>query len=146
MLAILLSEKMDPFYQNVALFPTAFFSFFLALCMLYWCVAALGLIDIGALDLDGLDVGGDIDINVDTNITSGNALAGLMMRLGLNGVPVTIIVSLISLIGWVLCFNVVYFLFGWVPDGIIRFIVGLPVIAGCLYAAAMLTAIIMFLK
>ncbi|MBV1920937.1 MAG: hypothetical protein KUG73_09665 [Pseudomonadales bacterium] len=141
MFAILLSDKMDPFYQNIASFPTVFFTFFLALSMVYWCIAALGLIDVDALDFDGVDVDGEIDINTDTSISSADVVAGLIMRLGLRGVPVTIIITLISLIGWILCYYTVYVLFDWIPEGIFRYLISLPIIAGCLYVAAVMTAI-----
>ncbi|PCJ39318.1 MAG: DUF1449 domain-containing protein [Moraxellaceae bacterium] len=140
MFAIFLSEKMDPFYQNISSFPTAFFTFFLVLCVLYWCIAALGLVDVDALDFDGVDVDGDIDINADTSISSGDVVAGLIMRLGLNGIPVTIILTLVSLIGWVFSYFIVYFFFDWIPDGILHYLVGLPVVVGCLYIAAVITA------
>lgn len=136
MFAILLTEGMDPFYQNIASFPTVFFSFFLIVTVLYWVVAVLGLVDIDVLDFD-------TDMTADgASSTSGNVLAGLFMRLGLLGVPVTIILSLIFLIGWILCYYLVHFLFGWVPDGVLRFIVGLPVVGLCLYVAAVITAIV----
>jgi len=52
MFAILLSERMDPFYQNISSFPTAIFTFLLAVVTLYWVVAVLGLVDIDVLDFD----------------------------------------------------------------------------------------------
>jgi len=139
--AILLSDKMDPFYQNIASFPTAFFTFFLALSMVYWCIAALGFVDVDVLDFDGIDVDGEMDINADTSISSADVVAGLIMRLGLSGVPVTIIITLVSLIGWILCYYIVYAFLGWIPEGVLRYLVSLPIIVGCLYVAAVLTAV-----
>ena len=52
MFAILLTEGMDPFYQNIASFPTAFYTFFLAITVLYWLVAILGFVEIDILDFD----------------------------------------------------------------------------------------------
>ena len=139
MFAILLSDKMDPFYQNIASFPTAFFTFFLALSMLYWCIAVLGFVDIDAFDLDGVEA--DIDINSDAGTTSGDALVGLIHRLGLNGIPLTVVITFLSLLGWVISYFIVDIFFGWVPDGIVRWVVSVPVILGSLYVAAVLTAI-----
>jgi len=133
--AILLTEGMDPFYQNIASFPTVFFSFFLFVTLLYWFVAVLGFVDIDVLDFEA-------DVNAESTSTTADILAGLFMRLGLNGVPVTIVISFISLIGWILCYYAVHFLFGWLPDGIVRFIAGIPVVAICLYVAAVATAIV----
>lgn len=142
MFAILLSESMNPFYQNISSFPTAFFTFFLAITVLYWLVAVLGFVDIDVLDFDIPDADGELDINSDSGLSNANVLAGLMLRFGLQGVPVTIIISIISLIGWMICYYTVHFLFGFIPDGIIKFIAGIPVVFGALYAAAMLTAVI----
>jgi hypothetical protein len=142
MFAILLTEGMDPFYQNIATFPTVFFTFFLLVTVLYWLVAVLGFVEIDILDFDIPDVDGALDINPDTGLSTPDVLAGLMLRFGLQGVPVTVMISLISLFGWLLSYYVVHFLFGLVPDGILRFIVGLPVLIGSLYVAVMITAVL----
>lgn len=139
MFAILLSDKMDPFYQNIASFPTVFFTFFLAICVLYWLVAVLGFVDLDVLDFDIPDVDGELGANK-TDLSTPDMLAGLMMRLGLNGVPTTIIISFMSLFGWLICYFIVHFLFGIVPDGVLRYLVGIPVLFGSLFVAAMITA------
>ncbi len=149
--AILLTEGMNPFYQNISSFPTVFFTFFLALTTLYWLVAVLGLISIDILDFEFLDiegaevdgdVSGDLDMGEATELTNANVLAGLMLRLGLNGVPVTIIISLISLFGWILSYYSVYLLFSLVPDGILQYLAGIPILLVSLYVAAMITAFV----
>jgi hypothetical protein len=141
MFAILLSEKMDPFYQNIASFPTAFFTFFLMICLLYWLVAVLGFIDLDVLDIDIPDVDGQLGVN-QTDLTTPEVLAGLMLKWGLHGVPVTIIVSFIALFGWLSCYFIVHFFFGFIPDGLLRYLAGLPVLAGTLYIAVMVTALV----
>ncbi len=141
MFAILLTEGMDPFYQNITSFPTVFFTFFLALTSLYWLVAVLGFVSVDILDFDLSGVDGDLDINNDTELTNANVLAGLMLRFGLQGVPVTIIVSLVSLFGWLISYYIVYFLFSWVPSGILQFLVGIPVLLVSIYVSVMITAI-----
>ncbi len=146
MFAILLTEGMNPFYQNISSFPTVFFTFFLALTTLYWLVAVLGLISIDILDFDlpevDGDVPGDLDMGEATDLTNANVLAGLMLRLGLNGVPVTIIISLIALFGWILSYYVVHFSFSFIPDGMLQYIAGVPVLFLSLYLAAMMTAFV----
>ena len=139
MFAILLSDKMDPFYQNIASFPTVFFTFFLVICLLYWLVAVLGLIDLDVLDFDIPDPDGQLGVN-QTDLSTPDMLAGLMLKLGLYGVPVTVIVSFIALFGWFTCYFVVHFLFGFIPDGFLRYLAGLPVLLITLFVAVMLTA------
>ena len=105
--------------------------------MLYWLCAVLGVVDIDILDVDVPDG----DFGAAANATSNlNGLAGLLLKLGLNAVPLTIIISLVALIGWALCYFVVHFLFRFVADGLFRYLFGLPVFIGTLYAAIMTTA------
>lgn len=138
MFAVFLSDKMDPFYQNIASFPTLFFSLILVVCAVYWLVAVLGVVDLDVLDLDMPE--GDIDVG-DADATKGvNFVAGLLLKLGLNGVPLTIIISFLSLFGWLICYFAVYFSFPLIPDGFLQYLVGLPILIGSLYIATLITA------
>lgn len=141
MFAILLMDDMDPFYQNISSFPTVFFTFFLLVVLLYWLVAVLGLVEIDVLDFDIPEADG-VDINPDTGLSNANVLAGVMLRFGLHGVPVTIILSLVALFGWLICYYAVHFLMGLVPDGLFSFLAGIPVLIGSLYIAVMTTAVL----
>lgn len=124
---------MDIFLQIIFTFPTVFFTFFLALSVVYWLLTVLGFAGIEALnlDLDGAD-----------SVASLNVFSGLLFRLGLNGVPITIVISLISLLGWMLCFLVVYFVYPWIPLRWLQFVIGMPVIVGLLYFSAIITAVL----
>jgi len=135
MFALLLSNKMDPFYQNISAFPTVLYTVLLVLCVLYWAGAVLGLINIDVLDMD-LDSLGPSN---DTGHSSPDVLAGLLLRFGLVGVPVSISLSILALVGWLLCYYVVHFLFAFIPDGLLRYIAGVPVFLGTLYVAAWVT-------
>ena len=143
MFAIFLSEDMDPFYQNISSFPTVFFTFFLGLCTLYWLVAVLGFIELEILDFDipGFH-SGEIDLGGHESLTNLDAMAGIMLKLGLYGVPVTIILSIVSLVGWFLSYYIVYFTFSYVPEGMLRYVAGVPVLLLSLYIASVVTAIV----
>ncbi len=142
MFAILLSEGMDPFYQNIASFPTAIFTFLLGVVTLYWLVAVLGVVDIDILDFDIPDADGGLGVNADSDVSTPDALAGIMLKIGLHGVPVTIIVSFISLFGWLCCYYLAHFLLGYFPEGILRYLTGIPIFFGSLFIAVMITAVI----
>lgn len=137
MFAILLSSAMDPFYQNIASFPTAIYTFLLALCLLYWLLAVMGLVDLDVLDFD-MDVA-----NAETSHSVPDVLVGLMLRLGLYGVPVTLIVSLIALFGWIICYYSVYLLTVMLPEvvmsGWVRYLLGMPVLAVTFFVSVLLT-------
>lgn len=132
MFPILFVEGMNPFYQNLASYPTAIFSFVLLLCSFYWLIAVLGLVDLDILDVDLPEPDADIG-----NI---NILAGLLMKFGLNGVPVTIILTLISMNGWLLCYFGVHFFVTDIEIALIQFLAGTAVFLVSLYASVMLTA------
>lgn len=134
MFAVLLSEKMDPFYQNISSFPTVIFTFFLLLFMLFWVVAVLGLVEIDALDLP------DLDMDVD-HVTP-DAIAGLIMKFGLHGVPITITLSILTLFGWFISYYAVYFLSDFFGDGIFRFIYGAGVFIAALLMATKITSLL----
>ncbi len=142
MFAIFLHQGMDPFYQNISSFPTVIFTFILAICVLYWLVAVLGFIDIDILDFDLPEADANLPSNQGTPFSSADTLAGLMLKFGLNDVPVTVIVSFIGLFGWLISYFSVHFLFTGVPDGVFHYLAGCVVIAVTLYASAWITAIV----
>lgn len=140
MFAILLSEKMNPFYQNISSFPTVFFTLVLAIVALYWLVAVLGVIEIDVLDFDIPDAEGTLGVNSSHGFENPDVLAGLMLKMGLYGIPVTIIVSFIALIGWLICYYSVHFMFPLVPGALLEFLIGIPILLGSFYVAVMVTA------
>lgn len=111
MFAVFLHESMNPFHQTVTSFPTVVYTVLLIICVLYWVVAVFGIVDLELLDFD-LD--GDIDAT--DSIEAQNGIAGILLKLGLNGVPLTIVLSIISLIGWLLCYYTILFGSKLIPD------------------------------
>ncbi len=126
-------EAIEPFYQIITVFPTLFFTTGLAICVLYWLVVLLGLIEIEFLDFD--------TTMVESDASTPEILTGVMMKWGLHGVPVTIVLSLIALFGWIACYYAVYFLTDFMPSGgLNNFTEGL-VLLSALYLATRLTAL-----
>lgn len=134
MFALFFSEKMDPFYQICTSFPTIIFFVLLVFSMLYWVLAALGMVDLDVLDFDVAES------EVGDHLNNLDVMSGVLLKLGLNGVPLTIIITLMSLVGWVISFFLVYFIFPLLPAGIVQFIVGIPVFFASVYGAALITA------
>jgi hypothetical protein len=141
MFAILLSEGMNPFYQNIASFPTAIFTFLLALVTLYWVVAVLGIVEIDVLDFDIPDAEGTL-AGANSELSTPDVLAGLMLKIGLYGVPVTIIISFVSLFGWLCCYYLVHFFLGLLPDGFFRLLAGVPIFFVSLFVSVVITAVV----
>lgn len=103
---------MDVFVQTALSFPTVLFSFLLCLAMLYWCVAALGILEVDLLDIEA-------DSALDSVQPEG--LAGLLLRLGLNGVPVTLVLSLLFFFAWLASYFVELLLLSHLPLGVLRY-------------------------
>lgn len=140
MFTIFLTDAMDPFYQICSSFPTVIFTILLFFCVLYWAVAVLGLVDIDILDFDLPD---DIDIgNSGDDLSNLNVMSGLLIKFGLNGVPFTIVVTCIALLGWMLSFTLVYFIYPFVPGALLEFLIGIPLFIGTTYIVTMITATI----
>ena len=78
-------------------FPVIIFSALLTICILYWFVTALGLLSIDCLDFD-------ISFSDTYSDIPPTGFGGLLMKYGFNEVPMTLIITLISLIGWSICY------------------------------------------
>ncbi len=87
---------MDTFLTIATSFPTAIYSVLMIVVVAHWLFAALGILEIDTVD--GLlpdEFGGD---GADGAEPSG--IGGLLMKFGLHGVPVMVIVTIIAIVGW----------------------------------------------
>lgn len=89
---------MEQFLAAINALPTAIFSGVLIVVILYWLLAALGQVDI-----DGLNV--DVDADVDVGAPSGASLsaAGVLEWLSVGKVPLSLILSAWIIYSWMLC-------------------------------------------
>ena len=100
-------------------FPTLLYSLALAFCVIYWALAAGGVF--GADAFDGIfegDGGGDSD---------GVDVAGLLARLGLAGVPMMLVLTLVAFFGWLATYFVQLLVLQQLP-GMLRWILGVVVL------------------
>jgi len=95
---------MDAFLLNITSFPTAIFTTGLVVVAGYWLIALIGL-----FDLDLFSVDADVDIDVDVETGDIGIVAGILTTLGLNGVPITLVISFLILNGWFICYFSVLF-------------------------------------
>ncbi|EKT61387.1 hypothetical protein [Providencia sneebia] len=122
---------MSLFLQNCLAFPNVIFSGLLIIVLFYWVCAALGLLD---LDL----------FNVDTSVDSGfdaTGFAGWLTKLGLAGIPVTIILTLFTLFGWLLSYFSVHWFIRFVHIDPLRYLIGFVVLLIILFISIHLTAL-----
>ena len=90
---------MAEFIAALFAFPTGIMSVLLLLVLAYWLLVIIGGLDMDMLDVDvDVDTGGG-DPEVETESGSGGGILG---ALGLGGVPLTVVVSLLVLFSWTL--------------------------------------------
>ncbi len=88
---------MDAFLFNISSYPTMVFSIGMVVVIGYWIVSVFGLIDIDVLDID-------VDIEIEGDIGQLGGVTGLLTSLGLTGVPLTVVISLLVLNSWFICY------------------------------------------
>lgn len=123
---------MTLFLQNCLSFPVIIFTGLLLIVLFYWICACFGLLDIDILNIDSPDI--DID-SVDAS-----ALAGWLTKLGLAGIPLTIIVTFITLIGWLLSYFSMHLFLRWIDTDFIRYLLGTVVFIAIVFIALLLTS------
>lgn len=108
---------MEQLIEVASQFPTVIYSTLLGIVVVYWLVGMLGLVDLGFSTDVELDVDADVDISV-------GGLTGLMLTFGLTGVPFTLVISIITLICWLISFYSQFYLLTWLPDGWLYYLMG----------------------
>ncbi len=141
---------MENFISNIASFPTVLYTVLLAVCIVLILITIIGAADLDIdgldVDIDGLDV--DADLNADVDIETGNMsgatnlLTGFLVKYKLVGVPITITLTLLTCIGWLMSYYIVHFFVPFERGSMMRYLVGLPIFLGTLFASAKLTGVL----
>lgn len=134
---IILGFVMEDFLAIVTSFPVIIYTILLGVMIVLALLTVVGLLDIEGPEFD-FNMDGDIDFSVDAPTVEG--LAGFMLAWGLTGVPITILLCLLSLVGWFICYHAVYFSFDYIPSGLFEYIVGSIFLVGSFYASLPITA------
>ncbi|MDR1647248.1 MAG: hypothetical protein LBR88_04320 [Zoogloeaceae bacterium] len=119
-------------------YPTVLFVVLLGVVVVYWCLAIAGLVDFeqGEVDLEiDLDAGSSDDL---LDVPSGgeeegvsvSGLAGMLVALGLSGVPFSVVVSLVVFFGWFISTLASLWLLPLAPTAVLRFIVATGILLG----------------
>ncbi|MEY0473787.1 ubiquinone biosynthesis protein UbiH [Providencia huaxiensis] len=122
---------MSLFFHNSLMFPTIIFSGLLIIVLFYWLCAAFGLLDIDVFNLDT-----EFDAGIDAT-----GFAGWLTKLGLAGIPVTIIVTLFTLFGWIISYFSVHIFIRFIDTDLLRYLVSFAVFAITLFISLHLTAL-----
>lgn len=103
-------------------YPTAFLSVLLIVVVLYWLLAAVGV-----LDGDGAEVGG---------------FEGALAGLGLDEVPATVVLSLLTAFSWFACLGGSVLLNGFDLSSPVTIVLGLVVLLVALVVGVLLTRLL----
>ncbi|EQA6336393.1 ubiquinone biosynthesis protein UbiH [Providencia stuartii] len=123
---------MSLFLQNCLTFPVIIFSGLLIIVMFYWLCAAFGLLYIDLFNVDTSVDGGGFDAT---------GFAGWLTKLGLAGIPVTIILTLFTLFGWLLSYFSVHWFIRFIDITLLRYLVGFTVFFVISFISIHLTAL-----
>jgi hypothetical protein len=93
--------KLDAFFQVISSYPTSVYTVILGIMLVFWLFAILGMLDIDLIPSEVDD--GLFDADFDGDIPG---FIGLLHTLGLTGVPFTLVISIITLIGFTLTYFV----------------------------------------
>lgn len=120
---------MNLFFQNSLAFPSIIFSALLIIISFYWLCATFGLLDIDLFNIDS-------ELDVDAT-----GFAGWLTKLGLAGIPVTIILTLFTLIGWFISYFTNYWIISAIETDFIRYLVGFLALIIISFLSLNLTAV-----
>lgn len=132
-----MQEAFFVFITKISLYPTIVFTGLVMFVTLYWVVSLLGM-----ADMDSVDVGESGSDAAVSDLSSTGFLTGLMLKFGLYGVPLVIILSLVSLIGWLLSYLYTSFLHQNFDSGALYYVFGTGALIFVLVVSMWLTGMI----
>jgi hypothetical protein len=105
---------MTDFLVTALTFPTLIYSILLALCVVYWALAAFGLFDADVVD--GLFDG-------DTDGADAPDVAGILAKLGMAGVPMMLVLTVLVFFAWAATYFVHLLVLQHLPN-VLRYLAG----------------------
>lgn len=126
---------MPSFADAATAYPTAVYTVLLGIVLVYWLLAMIGIVDVdsGSLEIDG-------NLHTDADTADIGELAGYLVALGLNGVPFSVVVTLVVLVAWTLSCLAAMWLLPLVPTSLLQVAAGTGVILASFAAALPVTA------
>lgn len=125
---------MEEFLRIALSFPTLLLSISLAVLMVLWLITALGIFQLESLDGWALP---------DSEGIQPEGFGGMLLKLGLNGVPLMVVLTLVVLFAWILSYFVQFLLLDLLPWAWLRWVVGMGAMLVALVAAVLGTALVL---
>ena len=120
---------MTSFLDAAIAYPTAIYTTLLGVVLVYWILALIGVVDI---ETSGVDIDIDVDVNsalhADAQAEDIGDLAAFLVAFGLNGVPFSVVVTLMTLIAWTFSCLAGMWLLPLVPTLLLQLVAGTGVL------------------
>ena len=143
---VIMNTAFETFINNISAYPTVFFTALVLFVTLYLLVALLGFVDMDVVDVGDIGDIGDIsdigDIG-DAGNASAGLLSGILLKFGLYGVPLVVILTGIALIGWVLSYFYGSFLQAQFGHGVLHYVFGTGALVLVLVVSMWLTGLML---
>jgi hypothetical protein len=127
----------DAFFEVISSYPTSVYTVVLGIMLVFWIFAILGMFDIDIFPSETADDVSDIDVDLDAEIPG---FIGLLHTLGLTGIPLTLVISIIALLG----FTLSYFASAWIlmplASELLRYLIGTAILVVSFAIAIPITA------
>jgi hypothetical protein len=123
---------MDTSLSIMLAYPTIIYSTILGILTIIVSIGLLGIIE--------LNLGFDIDFDIDSE--SANGLSGLLLNWGLTGPPITISLLILSFIAWIFSYLAVSVLNQFFDIGLIYYLISTIILIVSFYLSIPITAIL----
>ena len=130
---------MDALLTLIVGWPTGVYTVLLGVVVLYWLMALVGVVN---FDHGHLHIDAHHEVPNHSGGEHLSTIAGYVVAFGLSGVPFSIVISLVTLIAWVITGLISQYLLSWVPTAPLRAVAGLAVAVLALAPSIFLTALL----
>jgi hypothetical protein len=131
---------MDPVLIALTTFPTAIWSVIAGVVAVYWLLVGCGLLGIDLIPFDAEVEGGEAGDVAGDGGDSGPG--GITEALALGAVPITIVITSIGIIGFILSLTYQLLLMPLLPGGVIMILVGIAALLASLLVSVWLTTFV----
>ncbi|MFC3195881.1 OB-fold-containig protein [Marinicella sediminis] len=130
---------MELFLTNIISFPVAVYTLLMIIVMFYWLLALIGAVDIELFDID---IDFDMDVETELDAPGLGGVAGIMSKLGLTGVPVTVVISILVAFSWLICYLLTSLVLPLIPWNWASTVLGIVALVGSFLLAIPATALL----
>lgn len=132
---------MTRFLDATVAYPTVVYSTLLGVVLIYWILALIGVVDFDSASVDiDVDIDSDVPTDTDADVENVGELAAFLVAFGLNGVPFSVVVTLLTIVAWTLSCLAGMWLLPLVPTTILQIVAGTGVLAIAFIVAVPITA------